>query len=257
MRILVLGGTSEASALARRLAGRSDVEPILSLAGRTARPAPSPIPVRTGGFGGVDGLAAYLRKEGIAALVDATHPFAARISANAVQAGAATGVPVAVFTRPAWSQVPGDRWMEVDDVDAAVAALGVAPLCVFLTVGRLSLGVFAAAPQHTYVIRSIDRPEALETLPSRRSITDRGPFRLDAEVELMRRERIEVVVSKNSGGDATYAKIAAARRLGLPVVLVRRPAAAGAVTFESVDEVLAWLSAVAGDRGVAARLSSA
>src|SRR5579863_2260702 len=148
MRVLILGGSNEASRLAARLAGDSDFEPILSLAGRTKNPAPLPVPCRVGGFGGADGLAAYLAAEAIDVLIDATHPFAERMSANAVAAARQTKTPLVVFTRPPWTPAAGDRWTECKDASAAALAIGQTPRRVFLTVGRLQIPAFEAAPQH-------------------------------------------------------------------------------------------------------------
>jgi precorrin-6A/cobalt-precorrin-6A reductase len=241
IRILVLGGSSEASALARLLAARPDVEATLSLAGRTARPAREPIAMRSGGFGGVEGLIDYLRIHDVDAVIDATHPFAARMSRNAEEACERLGLPLVALTRAAWEPVAGDHWIEVADAEGAVSALGAAPRRVFLTVGRLSLPAFTAAPLHHYLIRTIDPPKEVEAFPHRELVLARPPFTLDGEERLMREKRIELVVSKNSGGEATYAKIAAARRLHLPVVMIRRPKPAGTRVVEDPAQALDWL----------------
>ncbi len=237
MRLLLLGGTSEASELARRLAARGDIDAIVSLAGRTSRPAASPLPTRVGGFGGVEGLARYLRETRVDAVVDATHPFAAQMSAHAVAACAQAGVRLAVLSRPPWRLEPG--WREVGDAAEAAQALGEAPRRVLLTVGRLSAGAFRAAPQHHYVLRSIDAPEDLP--PSTELVLARPPFSLADERELMESRRIDVLVSKNAGGEATRAKLDAARALGLPVVMIRRPPAAAATTFYDLRSALGWI----------------
>ena len=243
MRILVLGGTTEASRLAKALASRSDFEPTLSLAGRTHDPAAQPIPTRIGGFGGAEGLADWLREHRIEALIDATHPFAAQISRNAAEAALATGTPIVAFVRPAWMREAGDDWREVADLDEAAAAIGAAPRRVLLTTGRLGLGHFATAPQHHYVIRTIDPPDAgdLASLPDHTLIFDRGPFDLESERGLLARERIEVVVTKNSGGAATRPKIVAAREVGLPVVIVQPPRRPDVPQVHSVEAVFAML----------------
>jgi precorrin-6A/cobalt-precorrin-6A reductase len=243
IRILILGGTTQASELARALAGRADVSPLLSLAGRTQNPAPAPIPCRIGGFGGAEGLARFLREEKFDALIDATHPFAAQISANARAASATSGVPLLVFSRPAWAPGEGDQWREVATMTEAVAALGETPRRVFLTQGRLQLAAFAAAPQHFYLVRAIDEPDELRLLPRNKFISARGPFTLDVERELMRAEGIEILVSKNSGGGATAAKLAAARELHIPVILVARPEAQDAAEASRLDDVLDWIEA--------------
>ncbi|MBT9292089.1 cobalt-precorrin-6A reductase [Prosthecodimorpha staleyi] len=241
MRVLILGGTTEASRLARLVAGRSDLAPVLSLAGRTEAPARQPIPTRSGGFGGVAGLVAYLRAEAIEAVVDATHPFAAVMSRHAAEACRIADVPLCAHSRPPWQRVPGDRWTEVADNAAAAAALGTEARRVLLTIGRLGVADFRAAPQHHYVIRSIDPPPAEDLPPDSRLILDRGPFDEAGETALMRGERIDVLVTKNSGGAATYPKIAAARRLGLPVLLVTPPARPDMPLLTDPDAVLAFL----------------
>ncbi|MGO4525098.1 cobalt-precorrin-6A reductase [Microvirga sp. 2MCAF35] len=242
MRILILGGTTEASALAARLAGRSDVSPLLSMAGRTSDPRPMPIPTRIGGFGGVAGLAAFLRKESIEAVIDATHPFAAVMSRNAAEACALDQVPLLALRRPAWTAQAGDRWIDVPSMQAAVQALGESPRRVFLTVGRLELAPFAAAPQHTYLVRTIEPIGDALPVAGVIAVQDRAPFHEDAERVLMERERVDVVVTKNSGGSATYPKIAAARSLGLSVVMVARPdKPQGVDEVASADAALDWL----------------
>jgi precorrin-6A/cobalt-precorrin-6A reductase len=241
MRLLILGGTTEASSLARALAGRLDLDPVLSFAGRTRSPAPPAIPFRVGGFGGVSGLTAYLTERKMDLVVDATHPFAAQMSRHAVAACRDLAVPIAVLTRPPWREQPEDRWVIVIDIDAAVRALGERPRCVFLTVGGLQLGAFAVAPQHRYLVRTIERPDVIVALPSHRLILARGPFSVDDEIRLMRDEHVDVLVTKNSGGAATEAKIAAARSLGIDVIMIERPAPGDVPTFHSVDGILAWI----------------
>ncbi len=243
MRILLLGGSSEASRLARALSVRGRVEATLSLAGRTANPALGPLPMRVGGFGGVDGLVRYIEAERVEVVVDATHPFAAQMKRHAAEACTATGTPLAAFSRPPWTPAPGDRWIEVDDAAAAARALGDTPRRVFLTAGRLQAAAFAGASPHHFVLRSIDAP-APETLPkSVELVLARGPFTMRDEIELMTTRRIDVVVSKNSGGDATRAKLDAAREIGLPVVMIRRPPVPARTVFEDLDGVLAWIEA--------------
>ncbi|MGH6796387.1 MAG: cobalt-precorrin-6A reductase, partial [Methylocella sp.] len=223
MRVLVLGGTFEASKLADLLARRSDISAVLSFAGRTKALRPPQIPHRIGGFGGVDGLNAYLEAEGIDVLVDATHPFAGQISRHAAIAAAQAKIPLIVLSRPAWVAQPGDHWIEAADMAAAAAALGHEPKRVFLTIGRLQIGAFAASPQHFYLIRTIEPFAPSPGLPHHRAILGRGPFAVRAEEKLLREESIDVVVSKNSGGEAAFAKLVAARHAGLPVVMVARP----------------------------------
>jgi len=243
MRLLILGGTAQASALAARIAERDDLSGVLSLAGRTQNPAAARLPMRVGGFGGAEGLRAWIAAERIDAVIDATHPFAAQISGNAAQACEAANMPLLIFTRPPWARQDGDRWIEVDAIEQAVPTLGEAPRRVFLTHGRLQLAAFASAPQHRYLVRAIERPEGIEALARHRLILARGPFNREDEAALMRDERIDIVVSKNSGGEATYAKIEAARSLGLTVVMVRRPASPAVAQTHSLDFALAWIEA--------------
>jgi precorrin-6A/cobalt-precorrin-6A reductase len=241
MRILVLGGTGEASALAQMLGRRSDLDAILSFAGRTTIPDGWPIRIRIGGFGGVAGLAHYLRSEKIDALIDATHPFAAQMSRHAQAACAKTGTPIAVLTRPAWKPEPQDHWIGVADMTEAVAALGPQPKRVFLTVGRLHIAEFEAAPQHHYLVRSIERPDLLPRLTFLKFIAGRGPFDTEAELSLIRNEGIEIIVTKNSGAPATFAKIEAARQLALPVIMIQRPQQPHTTAFYAPTEVMAWI----------------
>lgn len=250
--ILILGGTSEARLLARRLAGRGDLRLTMSLAGRTENPLPQAGEVRTGGFGGTEGLAAWLRGENVAVLVDATHPFAARISANAQEAARLADVPLVVLERPQWLPVEGDRWTPARDLTEAASLLGDAPRTVFLAIGRQELAPFRACPQHAYIARSVDPVDGESAIPGARHILARGPFAEEAELELMREHDVDVLVAKNSGGEATYGKIAAARRLGLPVVMVARPRppAAGAAHMvgEAAERVI-HLAGLPAERG--------
>jgi precorrin-6A/cobalt-precorrin-6A reductase len=243
MRLLILGGTTEASALARRISLHEDLDATLSFAGRTRSPAPPPIPFRVGGFGGVAGLQTYLVEHRIEAVIDATHPFAAQMSRHAAAACAVLEVPLARLTRPAWRPRGGDRWISVPDMDAAAHALGDRPRRVFLTIGGLQLAAFAAAPHHHYIVRTIEPPDAILALPSHRLILARGPFGVEDETSLMRDAQIEVVVTKNSGGAATEAKLVAARAMSIEVVTVERPAAEATDTFYTIEAVLAWIEA--------------
>ncbi len=208
------------------------------MAGRTASPLDLPIATRVGGFGGVAGLAAYLAAEQIAVLVDATHPFATQMSEHACLASQQTGVPLVRLTRGPWTPREGDRWHEVADMPAAAQALGSPPQRAFLTIGRLQLAAFAAARQHHYLVRTIDPIGADHGLRDFRLIEARGPFAVDEEEALMRTHRVTVLVTKNSGGAASADKLAAARRLGLPVILVRRPDEPG-TAIHSVADALA------------------
>jgi precorrin-6A/cobalt-precorrin-6A reductase len=241
MRLLILGGTTEASALARLLAVDPRFAPTLSYAGRTAQPRAQPIACRTGGFGGAVGLARWLADEWIAAVVDATHPFAARISANAVEACRVLALPLLSIVRPAWQSQAGDRWISVGSVTEAAETLGPALRRVFLTVGRLELAAFARTPQHFYLARTIDPPGDISLPPHIRFLFHRGPFDAETEAALLTREQISVVVSKNSGGSSTYGKIEAARRLGLQVVMIARPEKPTGHPVADADAAYRWL----------------
>jgi precorrin-6A/cobalt-precorrin-6A reductase len=241
MRVLILGGTTEASELARLLAADPRFETTLSLAGRTSKPRPQPVRTRTGGFGGPDGLAAWLQQEAIEAVIDATHPYADQISSNAVTACKQLAIPLATIMRPAWQPLPGDTWLTVASAEAAAEALGSQPRRVFLSLGRLELGAFARSPQHRYVARMIEAPEGVVLPRDIKLIFDRGPFDEPAEATLLKDEKIDVVVSKNSGGAATYPKIAATRKLGIPVVMIARPHKWHGHTVEKAEGAMMWL----------------
>jgi precorrin-6A/cobalt-precorrin-6A reductase len=241
-KLLILGGSGEAAALARALAGDARYDVVLSLAGRTEQPVKLPVTVRRGGFGGAEGLARFLAEEHTDRIIDATHPFAVQMKAHAIAAAREAGVPLLAIRRAPWVAKPGDNWIMVGSLDEAAAALGPSPRRVFLTTGRDELGPFIAAPQHFYVIRSVEAPAQADLPPWTELITARGPFVLEAERALLQQHRIDVVVSKNSGGRATAAKLEAARALGLPVVMVRRPEMPEAPqSVASVEEAIAWL----------------
>jgi precorrin-6A/cobalt-precorrin-6A reductase len=242
MRILILGGTTEARELAERLSGHAGVAVTLSFAGRTAAPAAVPVAVRVGGFGGVAGLTEYLAVERIDVLIDATHPFAAQISAHAAQAATAAGVRVVAVRRPPWIAQPGDNWTDVATMPEAVVALGEAPRRVFLALGRKELAPFVAAPHHFYLVRSVDPVVPRPALPRAEYITARGPFSEADERALLAEHRIEIVVAKNSGGAAVYGKIAAARALGIAVVMLRRPELPPVPSVAGVEDAMAWLA---------------
>ena len=244
MNLLVLGGTTEASAIARALAGDTRFNATLSLAGRTRHPAPQPLPCRIGGFGGAEGLARYLTEHRIEAVIDATHPFAARITRNAEDAARLTETRLLAVRRPPWRRGPSDIWIDVPDMAAAAEALGPSPRRVLLTIGQKDLAPFAAAPWHRYVLRSIDPPAPDALPPGAEVIAARGPFTEAAERDMMRARRIEILVTKNSGGSATEAKLAAARALELPVVMVARPPPPQAETVATAAEALAWIEHV-------------
>jgi precorrin-6A/cobalt-precorrin-6A reductase len=239
-RILLLGGTTEAARMARALA-EAGVEAIYSYAGRTEMPVGQPLPVRVGGFGGAAGLVDYLRAEGISHMIDATHPFAAQMSRNAVEASAATGIPLIALEREPWRADKGDRWTHVPDLAGAVAALGEAPRRVFLAIGRQTLDAFAGAPQHHYLLRLVDPPTDPLPLPRAEAVIARGPFDVAGDRTLLKNHRIEVIVAKNAGGAGAEAKLVAARELGLPVVLIDRPAVPARRVARTVGEVMGWL----------------
>lgn len=246
-RLLILGGTTEAAALAEAAHRRPGLRIINSLAGRTLKPTPLPGETRVGGFGGAEKMADYLRQAGIDLVIDATHPFAAEISRNAAEACAGRNVPRLLLARPQWQRQPDDRWIEVDDVEEAAASLPKVGLRAFLTVGRKALQTFAGDAGAWFLVRVIDPPidpsGGVPTLGNCEIIGGRAPFAQADEMALMRKYRIDVLVSKNSGGVATYPKIAAARKLNLPVVMVRRPALPAGPRVESVEDALAWLEA--------------
>lgn len=246
--LLILGGTTEASALAAACA-EAGVAATLSYAGRTAAPRAQPVAVRVGGFGGVEGLAAYLREHRVTHLVDATHPFAAAISANAVAAARAAGVPLLALTRPAWRAGEGDRWTVVADMDAAVAALAGPARRVMLALGRMHVEAFAAQPQHRYLLRFVDAPDRPPALPRFDLVVDRGPFTVAGDRALMAAHGIDLVVCKNAGGEGAAAKLEAARTLGVPVVMIDRPTLPPRHEMHDVATVLRWLGH-AENRGV-------
>jgi len=215
----------------------------MSLAGRTSAPLDTGLVTRIGGFGGVDGLIRYLSEAKIDRVIDATHPFAARISANARAACAALGLPLAAFGREPWRREAGDRWIEVADNQSAALALGVAPRRVFLTIGRLGVAAFRAQPQHDYLIRTIEPPEPAELPPRCEVILARGPFETTEEIALMRERDVNVVVTKNSGGPLTYAKIEAARALALDVIMIAPPLRSDVLRLADLDAAMAFLGA--------------
>ncbi|MDA9545776.1 MULTISPECIES: cobalt-precorrin-6A reductase [unclassified Bradyrhizobium] len=239
IRALILGGTADASLLAAEIA-RAGIDAVYSYGGRTRAPADQPLPTRIGGFGGVSGLTDYIRREGITHVIDATHPFAAEMSRNAVEACAQTGTPLLALERAPWIKAAADTWLEVVDVNAAVAALPDAPANVFLAIGRQHIAPFATKPQHAYTLRFVDPPEA--PLPFAADvIVSRGPFTFDSELEMLRTRGISWIVARNSGGDGARAKIDAARRLGLPVIMISRPELPERRRVERVTDVMQWL----------------
>lgn len=242
MRVLLLGGTTEASRLARALA-EGGIDAVFSYAGRTDAPVAQPLPTRVGGFGGVQGLIDFIAAERITHLVDATHPFAAQMSTNAVAACAATGTPLCAFERAPWVAGPGDDWRHVPDMDGAVRALPDEPARVFLAIGKLHIAKFATKPQHHYLLRLVDAPTAPLPLPDVTAVIARGPFVEADDLALLRAHAITHIVAKNAGGAGAEAKLKAARILGIPVILIDRPQIPPRHTAHEVDGVLAWLAA--------------
>jgi precorrin-6A/cobalt-precorrin-6A reductase len=239
VRILILGGTGEARDLAATLV-TAGADVISSLAGRVNRPRLPDGAVRVGGFGGAEGLAAFLRDESVTHLVDATHPFAGTITANAALAATGAGVPRLVLRRPGWDADPS--WQVVAGIRQAAEAVARWPgEGVFLTTGRRDLDAFAADDRHRFLVRTVDPPDGL--VPPRMTlILDRGPYRVESESALMREHRIGLLVTKNSGGPMTVAKLSAARDLGVHVVMVRRPPLPpDSTAVATVEEALRWL----------------
>lgn len=240
LRVLVLGGTGDGRAVATLLGAEGGIAVISSLAGRTSSPLLPKGDVRVGGFGGVVGLVAYLRREEIGAVVDATHPYAAQMTAHAADACRQLGLPLLILHRPVWEPRAGDQWLDVESVAAAADVVETVGRRVFLTIGRQELAPFAALQRAWFLVRSID-PPGLALPAAHELLLDRGPFTVAGELDLIRRHGIDVVVSKNSGGQATYAKIEAARRLGVPVVMVRRPPLPEAPVVDSATAAAAWV----------------
>ena len=241
--VLLLGGTTGASQLARAL-HQAGVPAVFSYAGVTQAPLAQPLPVRVGGFGGVRGLVQYMADHGITHVVDATHPFAAQMSRHACEACATAGVPLLALERPPWLPGPDDQWISVPDMAAAASALPVASARVFLAVGRKQLQAFAGLAQHHYLLRLVDAPESGSLPWPDASVAleiGRGPFSAEHDLALLQAHRVQWLVAKNAGGDATRGKLDAARVLGLPVVMVQRPALPQRERTEEVGAVLHWL----------------
>jgi len=239
--VLILGGTSEARSLASLLSAQPYLRVVSSLAGRVRNPALPAGEVRVGGFGGIDGLADWLAEEHISAVIDATHPFAAGISANAAEASSRTGVPLLRVVRPPWLPGDGDSWHEASSLADAASLLPGLGSRVFVTTGRQGLDAFAHLRRLWFLIRCVD-PPAGPLPPHRQVILVRGPYDADAERALMREHGIDVLVTKNSGGELTAGKLTAARNLGIPVVMVSRPQLAGAPDCcSSAEDAESWL----------------
>jgi precorrin-6A/cobalt-precorrin-6A reductase len=239
MKILILGGTGEAVSLAENLAARPGVELMTSLAGRTRAPHAVAGGLRVGGFGGAVAMADYLRLERFDLVIDATHPFARQISANAAAACEAADVRRLQLFRPAWRPAPGDRWIDVADGRSAASAISEGGYArVFLATGRQELPAFAALPEVWFLVRLVDAPELPLALVDYDAIAGRGPFVEADETDLLKQYEIDAIVAKNAGGTGSWPKLAAARALGIPVVMIRRPAPPDGDWLDSVDDVL-------------------
>lgn len=235
-----MGGTTEASRLAHHLAD-CEANAIFSYAGRTDAPRRQPLPTRVGGFGGVAGLIEYIRAEKITHIVDATHPFAAQMSHNTLQAVAQTGTPLISFERAPWQAQKGDNWQHVPDYPSVLRALGETAQRVFLAIGKQNIDLFSVAPQHHYLLRLVDQPKTSIPLPDHTVEIAAGPFDLAGDLALLKRHRIDVIVTKNAGGIGARAKLDAARALGLQVIVMDRPPLPGRQIMQSQQDVLAWL----------------
>ncbi len=195
-----------------------------------------------GGFGGAEGLAAFITQQRITHIIDATHPFATQMSRNVLAAARKTGVPAIALTRPAWVPTTHDNWQHVASIEEAVTALECPPQRVLLAIGRMHLAAFAAKPLHHYVLRLVDEPTAPPPLAHFTTTVDRGPFTWEGDLALLKTQRIERIVCKNAGGEGAVSKLDAARALGLPVIMIDRPALPARHEVHSVDQVLAWLN---------------
>lgn len=248
MRVLLLGGTTEASALAKTLKAKG-IETVFSYAGRTKAPFPQPVPMRVGGFGGVAGLQDYLRAEKITYVVDATHPFAAQMSLNAHNACHSLTIPLLRLERPAWTPQSGDDWISAADIEDACDALPDKPTRVFLAIGRMHVDLFARRPQHHYLLRLVDAPAHPIALPHHTAIIARGPFNISEDTQLLRDYNITHVVAKNAGGNGAVAKVEAARNLGLRMIMIARPELPDGSVASDSTAVMRWLTHCA-ERGV-------
>lgn len=248
MRVLLLGGTTEASMLAKALKS-AGIDTVFSYAGRTNAPISQPVPIRVGGFGGVAGLQDYLRAERISHVIDATHPFAATMGSNAHHACTACNIPLLRVERPAWAAQPGDDWNRVPSIEAACDALPDTPARVFLAIGRMHIDLFARRPAHHYLLRLVDALDTPVALPNHEVVVARGPFDLDGDLALMRAHKITHVVAKNAGGRGAVAKIEAAHQLALKVIMIDRPNRPDVPKVSDTQAVLHWLGHSA-ERGV-------
>ncbi len=240
-RLLILGGTGDAVKLLDRVSSVTGVKVITTLAGRTQSPKAVAGEVRIGGFGGEAGLVAYLQAEKIDLIIDATHPFAAQISWHVAGAATQLAIPKLLLVRPAWTRSPEDDWIEVESIDQAVTAIPDTAERIFITIGRQQLAPFARLTDRWCLMRSIDPPDPNIPLPPGKLLLDRGPFTLESERQLLTEYGIQAIVSKNSGGDATYAKIIAARELKIPVIAIQRPIVPEGDRVADVESAIEWL----------------
>jgi len=239
-RILILGGTPEATRLAERLADQEEIAPILSLAGRTRNPRVPDVALRKGGFGGADKLTEYLRSESIDAVVDATHPFAELMARNAAEAANEAGCPRLKLLRPGWEETPGDNWLKAND-SAEAARLIPENGRVLLTVGHKEVAPFTVRADAWYLVRLIEAPQEPLPLPKHEILLARGPFELSAERQLIADKRITCLVTKNSGGMGMNAKLVAARGAGITVIMIDRPAPPPGPLVSGVEEAIDWI----------------
>jgi len=247
--LLILGGTTEATVFAKAAAAVCH-NGIVSFAGRVNRIKRQPLPQRVGGFGGVSGLVHFMQTTNVTHVIDATHPFAAQMSRNAVIACAQAHVPLMALTRPPWVARTGDNWTHVPDIQGAVGALDLAACRVMLAVGRIQLQNFVPNHQHFYLLRLVDPPVIAPPFPRCHVVVSRGPFTAENDLNLMQKHRINLLVSKNAGGSGAYAKITAARRLDLPVIMIERPPILKRMETNSVTDVLTWINHIGAERGV-------
>lgn len=221
------------------------VNAIISLAGRVVSAASQPLPVRIGGFGGVAGLTQYLKDNAITHVIDATHPFATQMSAHALQACNNIAIPLIRFTRPPWVAVHGDDWSEVADIAGAAKALsdtGKKRCRVMLAIGRMHLNAFFHLPDHFYLLRLIDPPAKNLPFPDHKVVLGRGPFDYAGDLALLQQNGIDLIITKNAGGAGAYAKLDAARHLGVKVIMIAPPDTLGQKVVYDVQEALDWLA---------------
>ncbi|MEM1172328.1 MAG: cobalt-precorrin-6A reductase [Cyanobacteria bacterium P01_H01_bin.35] len=240
-RVLILGGMGDSLKLTALASTIPGLEVINSIAGCTRQPLVTSTYTRIGGFGGVSGLRNYLREQKIDFLIDATHPFASQISWNAAIATSKLNIPRLMLVRPAWKKTEGDRWLEVESNKAAARVLPNLAQRIFLSIGRQELVSYAHLKNLWFLMRMIEPPQPQTPVPPGKILTERGPFSLEEERSLLQKYEIETVVSKNSGGDATYSKIIAARELGIPLVMIQRPSLPEGEQVSDVESAVSWL----------------